>query len=473
MKRHIGFAVILLALVSAQLAAAEEDGDYAASIGPFLREYFAQRNSAMVIGLVDTQGSRLYSAGMLDNGTENKVDGDTVFFIGSVSKTFTALLLQDAVDQREVKLDDPVSKYLPDGVKTPSRGGKEITLLDLATHGSGLPVNPDNMTGADDREQYESYTVQKMYEFLSQHSLKRDPGSEFSYSNVGMALLGHVLARHAGTDFESLLIERVCKPLQLEHTRNTLTAEMKAHLAMGHENSGSPSAPWNLDAYKPAGNIHSSANDLLIYAAAQAGLTQSTLTPSIEKTHIIRFTDTKGLVPGNGSFGHTAMDWVDRGIPQPDGVSVLGHAGGAGSYHAFVGFDMKEKRGVVVLTTDNDLTTEAIGWNLLQKLPLTLQSTKEFAHELVGIGAALDLNAQTHVLSITRVFAKSPAAQAGLSAGLVIEKIDGASLEGKNMGDCLKLLRGPAGSKVQLEVVDPQSKESRVVEVTRAKFTTS
>src|SRR5262249_30052403 len=171
--------------------------------------------------------------------------------------------------------------------------------------------------------------------------------------------------------------------------------------------------------------------------------------------------------PGFGPFGHTAMDWVDRNIQQPDGVTRLGHAGGAGSYHAFVGFDMKEKRGVVVLTTDNELRTEAIGWTLVQKFPLTAESAKDFAHELVGIGAALDLNAQTHVLSITKVFAKSPADQAGLSAGLVIQKIDGNSLEGKNMSDCLKLLRGPTGSKVQLEVIDPQSKESRVVEVTR------
>jgi CubicO group peptidase (beta-lactamase class C family) len=427
----------------------------------------------MVIGLVDAQGSQLFSAGKLDNGTDGKVDGDTEFFIGSVSKTFTALLLQEMVDRGEVKLDDPVSKYLPDSVKVPSHGGKEITLLDLATHGSGLSMNPDNMTGVDDREQYESYTDAKMYDFLSHYTLKRDPGSEFSYSNVGFALLGHVLARRAGTDFESLVVDRICKPLGMERTRNTLTTEMLAHLAMGHERNGSPSPPWKFTAYQPAGNIHSTANDLLKYAAAQAGLMRSSLAPSIEKTHIIRFNDASGLAPGSGSFGHTAMDWVDRGIPQPDGVNVLGHAGGAGSYHAFVGFDIKEKRGVIVLTTDNDLTTEAIGWTLLQKLPLTLQSAKEFVHELVGIGAALDLNAQTHVLSITKVFAKSPADQAGLSTGLVIQKINGATLEGKNMSDCLQLLRGPAGSKVQLEVIDPQSKESRVVEVTRAKFTTS
>src|SRR5215831_14840112 len=172
MKCRIWLAVVLATLSSIQLASAA-DSDYTASIEPFLQEYFASRNSAMVIGLVDAQGSRLFSAGKLDNGTDGKVDGDTEFFIGSVSKTFTALLLQEMVDRREVKLDDPVSKYLPDSVRVPTHGGKEITLLDLATHGSGLPMNPDNMTGADDREQYESYTVEKMYDFLSHYKLKR------------------------------------------------------------------------------------------------------------------------------------------------------------------------------------------------------------------------------------------------------------------------------------------------------------
>ena len=72
------------------------------------------------------------------------VDGDTIFEIGSVTKTFTSLLLADMVNRKEVALDDPAAKYLPEHVRMPERGGKSITLLDLSTHHSGLPRLPGN-----------------------------------------------------------------------------------------------------------------------------------------------------------------------------------------------------------------------------------------------------------------------------------------------------------------------------------------
>src|SRR6266705_4428943 len=278
---------------------AEADG-----IKAFLHDNFRQTNACMVIALADQRGNRVFPAGKLDNGTDGDVNGDTVFFIGSVSKTFTALLLQDAVERGEMKLDDPVAKYLPTSIKMPTHGGKEITLLDLATHAAGFPGNPDNMTGATVKEQYETYTVEKMYAFLSGYTLSRDPGTEFEYSNVGMALLGHVIALIAGTNFELLVVHRICRPLHMDSTCIALTPELKARLAMGHDDSGKPSPPWKLQAYSPAGDVHSTANDLHKYASANAGLVRSSLTPLMEKTHVIRFQDSHGLsgLPGFGVF---------------------------------------------------------------------------------------------------------------------------------------------------------------------------
>ena len=99
----------------------------------------------------------MFSAGKLDNGTDGTVNGDTVFFIGSVSKTFTTLTFLDMVEHGEVKLDDPLAKYLPPSVKVPSYQGRQITLNDLATQTAGLPFNPDSMKGPDDRADYEQF----------------------------------------------------------------------------------------------------------------------------------------------------------------------------------------------------------------------------------------------------------------------------------------------------------------------------
>jgi len=445
------------------------DSSYAQAADAFIQDAFAGKKSCMVIGFIDTDGARIIAAGKLDNGTNRKPDGDTVFFIGSVSKTFTALLLQVMADRGEVKLDDPVASSLPDFVKVPEHNGRKITLVDLATQSSGLPFNADNMSGRDTREEYESYSAEQLYAFLNGFRLTRDPGAEFSYSNVGMSLLGHALSRKAGVSYESLIIDRICRPLQMESTCVHPSAEHKLRLAMGHEGSET-STPWNLDVYAPAGAIHSTANDLLKYAAAQAGLTSGPLTASIEKTHIIRYIDKYGLGPaGNGTFGQTAMCWVDRGALQPPGMQLLGHAGGAGSYHAWVGFDMKQHRGVVVLTTDNDLTVESIGWTLLQHKGLNTLSAKEFEHELVGIGVALDMNKQAKILSITKVYPNSAAAEAGLTAGTAIVKIDDRPLDDRSLNDCLALLRGQAGTKVQLELRAPNG-STKSAELTRKKF---
>ncbi len=446
-----------------------------AGIQAFLETQVGHSNSAMVIGLVDEKGTKVFSAGKLDNGAGGAVNGDTVFFIGSLTKTFTTLAFLDMVERGEVRLDDPLARYLPPSVKVPSYQGRQITLNDLATQTAALPFNPESMKSPDDRADYEQFTVDKMYAFLSEYALSRQPGAEFQYSNVGMSILGQALMNKTGKDYESLIAERICAPLELPSTRIKLTAELRSRLAMGHDATGKPSLPFKLDAYQPAGGMLSTANDLLKYAAAQAGLAQSKLSASISRSHIIRHTDHRGR-PGLDLpeyFGRTATCWFDQNAVQPVGMDLLAHGGGAGSYHAYLGFDQKQHRGVVVLTTANDVSVEAIGWTLLQRRTLSSESAKDFAREMVGIGAAIVFDADTHMLRITKVLTNSPAAKAGLSDGLLIQRIDDVSTEDKEIAQCVRLLRGPPDTRVRLDVVDPQLNQTKSVELTRKKFATS
>ena len=440
------------------------------AIKSFVHESFDTRKDCMVIGVVDERGGQVFAGGKLDNGTSDNVDGDSVFFIGSVSKTFTALLLQKMADRGEVKLDDPVAKYLPKSVTMPTRSGKEVTLLHLATHAGGFPHDADNMSGKDTQEQFETYTVEKMYEYLSGFKLTRDPGTEFEYSNLGMALLGHVLARKAGTNFEALVINRICRPLNMSNTRVVPTPEMKSRLAMGHDATGKLFPPYQLVVYAPAGAVHSTANDLLKYAAAQAGLTGSSLTTSMEKTHVIRYKDTHGRGGEANFHGNTAMAWMQRGDPSPPGMDLRGHAGGAGSYHAWVGFDKKQRRGVVVLSTAEIYSVEQVGQLVLRHEPLRRENLVENTYEPVGIGASLELDQTTHLLRITRIISNTPAFYAGLSAGLMIQRIDDIATTSKTLAENVNLLRGKAGTKVRLELINSDQNTTNTVELTRQKF---
>src|SRR5205807_6659374 len=103
----------------------------------------------IVIGVVGPQGRSVISYGHRSQGDPRPLDGNTGFEIGSVTKVFTAFLLADMVRKGEVALADPVAKYLP-AVKIPERNGRSITLLDLATHTSGLPFMPDELPAFDD-----------------------------------------------------------------------------------------------------------------------------------------------------------------------------------------------------------------------------------------------------------------------------------------------------------------------------------
>ena len=183
----------------------------------------------IVVGVIEPNGRRVVAYGNLAKGDPRTADGDTIFEIGSITKVFTSLLLADMVNRKEVALDDPAAKYLPEGVKMPERSGKSITLHDLSTHTSGLPPLP--LKPNDSRNPYTGHSVDDLYEFLSGYTLPSDPGSEFGYSNLGAGLLGHVLAYRAGTDYERLIRSRITEPLGMPDTGITLSPSMNQRMA--------------------------------------------------------------------------------------------------------------------------------------------------------------------------------------------------------------------------------------------------
>ncbi|MDB6123778.1 MAG: putative Serine-type D-Ala-D-Ala carboxypeptidase [Pedosphaera sp.] len=451
-------------LLAGQLPA--QASDDITDIKAFLHDNFDKKNVGMVIGLVDEHGSRIFSAGKLDNGTDQEVDGDTVFEIGSITKTFTALLLQEMAERGEIKLTDPVAKYLPESVKVPSYNHQEITLLDLATQASGLPFQPDNtLTITNDWENpWVGYTAEKIYAFLSGYTLPNAPGAKFQYSNIGMAVLGHVLALKGGTNYESLVVDRICRPLHMDSTRVALTPALHSRLAIGHA-LGKPAPNWDIYAAVGAGGLRSTANDLLKYVSAELGLKPSKLTPLMKETQVIRHLDSP-------DFGKTAMPWYDQLSYNFPGMELLGHGGGTGGYSTFVGFDKKQRRGVVVVSNQRVIHSPAVGWRILQHAQLTDRNPAEMmpVREIEGIGTGLKLDEPTGALRITMVWSNSPAIKAGLKPGLTVQSINDIATAGKTLPECLDLIRGKAGAKLHFAVIDPERKQTNTVEMTREKF---
>jgi serine-type D-Ala-D-Ala carboxypeptidase/endopeptidase len=323
----------------------------------------------IVVGVIGPQGRGVIAYGSLDKGDPRPLNGDTIFEIGSATKVFTSLLLADMVQRGEVALNDPIAKYLPADVKVPQRGGRAITLVDLSTHTSGLPRMPTNFQPKDPANPYADYTVEQLYQFLSAYQLTRDIGSQFEYSNLGGGLLGNVLARRAGMDYEALVRSRITGPLGMTSTAITLSPEMKARLAVGHNDQLKAVSNWDIPALAGAGALRSSANDLLTFLAANLGYTSSPLAPAMAAMLAVR------RPTGSPGLGEIGLGWL---IAKPASDEIVWHNGGTGGYRSFIGYDRTTRVGVVVLSnTFTAAGVDDIGMHLLDSHVPLLPAPKE------------------------------------------------------------------------------------------------
>ena len=328
-----------------------------ARIDGIARPYMEQNAFVGVaVGVVKEGRTRFYGYGRTTAGGEVVPDSRTVFEIGSVSKVFTGALLALLAGDKSVRLDQPIAELLPAGVTAPGRGEKKITLLQLATHTSGLPRMPDNFAPKDPANPYADYSVEQLYAFVSGYTLPRDPGSRFEYSNLGAGLLGNLLARKAGMSYEQLLVTRIADPLGMRDTRIRMTEGMQKRLARGHDAVGTPVSNWDIVTLAGAGGIRSTAADMLLFL--QAHLTPrdpaSPLPSGLKKACELHYT------PKNPQQHRLGLGWH---ISPRSGARW--HNGQTGGYHSFVTLHLEKRVAVVVLSNSATPAVDRFGSTLM------------------------------------------------------------------------------------------------------------
>lgn len=269
---------------------------------------------------------------------------DSIFEIGSITKSFTGLVLAQMAEQGKVRLDEPVRALLPPGtVEKPA--GPEITLLDLVTQHSGLSRLPDNLGLADPANPYAAYHALELYQFLARHGVAMPTPASYLYSNLGVGLLGQALADRAGMSYAQLLREEVTAPLQLDDTGVSLSSGQQARLIQGHAADYRPARPWDFDALAGAGAVRSTAADMLSYLAANldpqgvpAGSSPAshTLAAALKESHELR--------ADAGPDMRIAFAWHYNTRTQ-----TYWHNGGTGGYSSFAFFNPKGGYAAVVL----------------------------------------------------------------------------------------------------------------------------
>ncbi len=316
----------LQAVLDADLAQALKSGQLA-----------PDTDAGVAIGVVQHGVTRVFAYGT--------AKPDSIFEIGSITKTFTGLILAQMVEQGKVTYDEPVRELLPPGtVAKPA--GDEITLLELATQRSGLPRMPDNFNPADKTNPYADYSAANLYAFIGQHGVARPADAPFLYSNLGFGLLGQALADRAGILYSALLKQEITGPLGLADTTIWLSDAQKARFIPGYDGNHHPARAWDQDALAGAGAIRSTAADMLLYLEANlhpdkitltnSAPTSTTLSAALVESHEVR----GEVAPGMG----IALAWIYQAA-----TGSYWHNGATGGYSAFASFNPAGDYGVVVL----------------------------------------------------------------------------------------------------------------------------
>lgn len=257
------------------------------------------------------------------------------------------------VQRGEVSLDTPLNAIVPEGTTVPKRNGREITLIHLATHHSSLPNVPATYRPLNTADPFANSSVPELFADLSKVELTQDIGTEFTYSNFGVSLLGQSLANRAREPYAKLLNERILLPLRMPDTGVLMKDRHPRHLTNGHDASGNIVPHWHLEAYAPAGGMYSNLTDMLRFLHANMAPQSTSLGASIIASH------KKHVTLSN--FGFAAINWLVR-VENSD--TVYFHMGETAGFHTWIGFNHKTKSGVVILA-DAASDIEDIGFHLL------------------------------------------------------------------------------------------------------------
>jgi len=304
-----------------------------------VQSYISREASVgLSIGILKDGNTFFYSYGETAKGNKQLPTEHTLFEIGSLSKTFTAILLADAVISRKVRLDDPASQYLPDSIPPLAFEGVPVTLQTLANHTSGIPRMPSNFFPVNFGNPYRDYDDKLLFSFYKNFKPTRKPGETYEYSNLAVGTLGVILERINHQDYETLFMRTICQPLHMVETKEYLQPKDSVNFAKGYNDLGVFNSQWDFKALAACGSIRSTCSDLLIYARANLGDAPKKLDRAIKLTHTVTFTQ------GDTKVG-LAWHYIHPGKDE-----VLFHNGGTGGYHSYLGVNLRKKFAVVILS---------------------------------------------------------------------------------------------------------------------------
>lgn len=302
------------------------------------------------IGIIKDGKTYTYGYGTTQKEKGQIPDANTIFEVGSITKTFTSAILAYYVRKGKISLTDPITKYLPDSVALNPELQK-ISIVNLSNHTSGLPRLPDNFfnKSTDYLNPYKNYTRQLLFASLKTCKLTTVPGAVYAYSNTGPGLLALILEKISGKNYETLIKEIITDPVKMKRTFQQLIPELNKDFVKVYGLRGLETKTWEFDALAGCGALKSTVNDLLIYAKNNMETGHSDLSKAFDLTHEVTFSKQPKI----------GLGWH---LTQSGEEVYYFHDGATGGSRSFLAINVKKKTAIVLLSNSTaDIAGFAIG----------------------------------------------------------------------------------------------------------------
>ncbi len=303
------------------------------------------------IGVVNNNEHLYYGAGYANPDSKTPFDSTTIFEIGSITKTFTAYVLLNILQEKQISDSSSILKYLPDSVQN-NKALASITFLSLMNHTSGLPRLPENLDlKANFMAPYDDYTAALLFDYLEKCKPAADGQS--NYSNLGMGLAGVLAERISGKKYEALVDEYVLQPFKMNIAS---TIGNKSQGYFGSEKA----VYWNADVLAPAGTIKSSAKQMLIYLQYMANPADKTAAAIVEK--LLQPTIALGPKVNVCRAWHT--------LEEKNKPVIYWHNGGTYGFSTFAAFVKGQSKAVIVVVNEfnKNEVSDGLGIAIMKEL---------------------------------------------------------------------------------------------------------
>ena len=334
-----------------------------------------KENIGIVVSVYKDKKYATYTYGYKNNFNINPMQKDTIFALGSATKPMIISLMLVLEEKGYLSLDETIGDILPSTINYKDDNVKNITLLELATHLSGLPREPLTLESLSLAVKYQFtgdniYTyINKdyMYDYLSDITVNKRVDNEAIYSNIGMGLLGHIITLKMNKSLEELLVEYIFEPLNMKNTTFYLNKKQTEMLSEGHVGDfpifmrkHKPLENWNFSIFMQAtGGLYSNAEDLIKYLQANLGESNTRLDDIFKKAHKIMTKD---------SDLYYTLGWQVQYIPQYD-TNIYYKYGVIAGFSCYIGMELNNKIAIVVLK-NNFNWEDRIGHQMLLNMTL-------------------------------------------------------------------------------------------------------